>query len=113
MNKKLMIVLLAGMIFSIPAMAQHPGNTNLDRELKKKLNHAMVYPDFARGTELKAVVTVRFEIANCGSLQILEMDGSHPGVAEYVKEKIESISVAPHERSYEERVFRFTFRQEA
>lgn len=69
--------------------AAEPGLSGLKRTIKKEVN----YPEFARSARIEGFVLVKYEVAADGSVSVKEMNASHDGLADYVRRRLEAISV--------------------
>lgn len=69
--------------------AAEPGRSSLKRTIKKEVN----YPEFARSERVEGFVLVKYEVDANGSVSVKEMNASHEGLADYVRTRLEAISV--------------------
>lgn len=69
--------------------AEIPPTQNLDKTLRKSIS----YPDFAKNERLFGIVRVEFDILQNGSIEVVNMNTSHPNLGEYVKAELEQIRI--------------------
>ncbi len=69
--------------------AAEPERSGLKRSIKKEVN----YPEFARSERIEGFVLVKYEVAADGSISVKEMNASHEGLADYVRNRLEAILV--------------------
>ncbi len=109
----LLLTMAVGLLsFSIPAKAGTTGN--LERLVEKRLEQAVVFPEFAAENQLEGAVFVSFSLSEDGKIEVNKLEATNQELGQYVSQKLASIDLGSVRLS-DEHVFnyRFTFKRES
>jgi outer membrane biosynthesis protein TonB len=77
---------------------------------KKEIQRVIHYPDFARAAKMEGIVMVKYYIAECGIIEVVESEGSHPELVQYVLDQMAKLNFYGKDYSSDERLIKITFR---
>jgi len=65
--------------------------------LREEIGRRILYPEFARAFHLEGFVNVDITTDSIGQVSVYDSKGSHPGLLEYVKNVLSSITIRGEE----------------